>query len=192
MHLLTTHWSVVTQVKDFDPLIPIQLQCHSPLNMLSGACSSTELNYPIVEKECYAINQAVESLRYLLERPEGFNLYTDHANLVFMLNPLSSSNKVRKNSVDKIHRWASNIFSLHFAIYHIAGEDNVFADLLTRWGGLLARSKILIFNYKLRHCGTYFVPSVACKLGCGTVRSFTSSTPSCTGSAGSVDSSFIC
>jgi transposase InsO family protein len=116
--------------------------------MLSGAFTSSELNYPIVEKECYAINKAVDTLGYLLERPEGFRLFTDHANLVFMLDPLSSGNKVRKNSVDKIHRWAANLFPLKFQIHHIAGEDNVFADLLTRWG---AGDSFDVIDYTLNY-----------------------------------------
>ena len=52
----STHWSaVVTQVREFNPTIPIQDQQHELLSMLSGTFNKTELLYPIVEKEAYAI-----------------------------------------------------------------------------------------------------------------------------------------
>ena len=132
----STHWSaVVTQVREFNPTIPIQDQQHELLSMLSGTFNKTELLYPIVEKEAHAINQAVTKLGYLLQQPNGFLLFTDHANLTFMLDPLSSSCRVRGNSLDKIARWAFALFQLKFDIHHISGDDNVLADLLTRWGG---------------------------------------------------------
>jgi hypothetical protein len=131
----STHWGViVTQVMEWDSTKNIHSQAHLPLAMLSGAFTGSELLAHIVEKEAYAINEAVSNLGYILARREGFRLFTDHRNLVFMVDPKSVSNVLRKNSIDKIARWACNLFSLNFEIFHIAGVDNVWADLLTRWG----------------------------------------------------------
>ena len=131
----STHWGVVvTQVVNWDNDKDVIDQEHEPLSMLSGAFKLADLNAPIVEKEAFAINEAVNKLGYLLEQPAGFKLFTDHRNLVFMLDPFSVTNKARRNSVDKISRWALSLFSLNFSIHHITGDDNMWADLLTRWG----------------------------------------------------------
>jgi hypothetical protein len=131
----STHWGViVTQVDKWDNNLTVHDQHHKPLAMLSGAFTGPELLAHISEKECYAINEAVVKLSYILARPEGFTLFTDHRNLVFMVDPRSVTNVIKQNSVDKIARWAARLFSLTFSIEHIAGDDNVWADLLTRWG----------------------------------------------------------
>ena len=134
----STSWSVcVTQVASLDSVPDrclIHELDHEPLVMLSGNFSKSELKYPIVEKEAFAINQAVQDLGYLLNEPAGFHLFTDHRNLVYMLDPVSLSASVRQNTVEKMARWAYALFQCKFTLHHIPGEDNVWADLMTRWG----------------------------------------------------------
>jgi hypothetical protein len=48
------------------------------------------------------------------------------------------SPNLKRHTLDKIQRWALRLSGLRYTIQHISGEDNVCADLLTRWG--VARS----------------------------------------------------
>jgi len=127
-------WAVmITQVETYDQTIPIDSLHHEPVQFLSGCFNKTELDYAIVEKEAYAINEAITKFRWLLENPNGFHLYTDHKNLVFMLYPYSDCYHLSKGSAGKVSRWALELFSLKFGVYHIDGPLNDWADMYSRW-----------------------------------------------------------
>ncbi|TDH65078.1 hypothetical protein CCR75_009273 [Bremia lactucae] len=53
-------------------------QHHEPLMMLSGTFSGGAKRWAIVEKEAYAIVETCKRADYLVRRPDGFSLYTDH------------------------------------------------------------------------------------------------------------------
>jgi hypothetical protein len=71
---------------------------------------------------------------YLLHRQDGFALHTDHRNLRYIFDPHSVSSSVPKYTADKLHRWALLMMAYKYDIYDISGEDNVWADLLSRRG----------------------------------------------------------
>ncbi|OWZ15123.1 hypothetical protein PHMEG_00011292 [Phytophthora megakarya] len=60
--------------------------------------------------------ESVKRLEYLLLRPKGFHLFTDHRNLA-----------------DKLQRWAMVLTAYRYVIEHISGENNMGADILSRW-----------------------------------------------------------
>jgi hypothetical protein len=66
-----------------------------------------------------------------LKREDGFELFTDHRNLTYILNPDRDLNKINS---DRLHRWASQLMSFRYVIHHINGELNHWPDLLSRWG----------------------------------------------------------
>ena len=70
----------------------------------------------------------------MLIRERGFHIYTDHRNLVFLFDPFLFSENLKRHNLDKIQRWALRLSGLRYTIQHISGDDNVWADLLTRWG----------------------------------------------------------
>jgi Chromo (CHRromatin Organisation MOdifier) domain/RNase H-like domain found in reverse transcriptase len=76
-----------------------------------------------------------------LHRPGGFSLYTDHRNLKYIFNPQSVVAAVPKYTADKLQRWALLLMSYEYTIQDIPGEDNVWADLLSRWGSRLTNIK---------------------------------------------------
>ncbi|POM60317.1 hypothetical protein PHPALM_30835 [Phytophthora palmivora] len=70
---------------------------------------------------------------YLVCRPGGFSLYTDHRNLRYIIAPTTVSSAVLKYTADRLHRWALLLMPLSYEIRGIAGDANVWADLLSRW-----------------------------------------------------------
>ena len=80
----------------------------------------------MTELELAAIEFALKSFRYLLFNPKGFDLYTDHYTIVH--NFAGKSPPATKN----IASYVSFISEYNFDLFHIKGENNNLADLLSR------------------------------------------------------------
>jgi hypothetical protein len=108
----------------------------------------SQLRWATVEKEAFPIIHALDKLDYFLKREDGFELFTDHRNLTYILNPDRDLNKINS---DRLHRWASQLMCFRFVIHHITGvtgELNYWPDLLSRWGSpshTLKSMKLRIF-----------------------------------------------
>ncbi|KAH9102720.1 hypothetical protein LEN26_015004 [Aphanomyces euteiches] len=63
------------------------------------------LRWSTIEKEGYAIVTACKRLDYLLQRPNGFIIFTDHRNLRFVFSPDPAPHTPRYVA-DKLARWA--------------------------------------------------------------------------------------
>ena len=123
---------MVTQIPFEDRDRPIHEQRHEPLGFVGHRFHGSELNWAIVDKEAFAIVDTLRKLSYLLHLPHPFRIYTDHRNLISMYNP----KKCSKQSAERLMRWGIELRDFNFAIHHISGEDNVWADLLSRWGSV--------------------------------------------------------
>lgn len=132
------HWgAILTQIEEYDTAKPIWEQQMEPLYFLSGSFRGAQLGWSTPDKEGFAIVESVERLRYLLIRPKGFRLFTDHRNLKFMYG---ASSTLKLNVKARLDRWALKLQGYRFDIEHIAGEHNLWADLLSRWGANADRS----------------------------------------------------
>ncbi|POM64666.1 Hypothetical protein PHPALM_19771 [Phytophthora palmivora] len=49
--------------------------------------TGSALNWSVIENKCYPIVRACEKLEYLLLRPQGFRMYCDHRNIIFLSSP---------------------------------------------------------------------------------------------------------
>ncbi|GMF19656.1 unnamed protein product [Phytophthora fragariaefolia] len=78
---------VVTQVCQWKPEVPIHQQTHELLICMRGSFTGSALNWSVIEKESFPIIHACERLEYLLLRPQGFKLYCDHRNIVYLFAP---------------------------------------------------------------------------------------------------------
>lgn len=114
--------------------LPLDEQNHKPIAFLSGRFFRLAARWPIVEKEAFAIVEATHRLKYLLLRPGGFHLYTDHRNLVYIFNPHATDGTMARYHADKLQRWALSLMSFRYVIEHVPGEVNVWGDRLSRWG----------------------------------------------------------
>jgi hypothetical protein len=128
------YWgAVVSQVPKEHINRPLDQQDHSPLMFFCGSFSDASSRWPIVEKEAFALVETVRRADYLLHRPGGFRSFTDHKNLRYIFNPASELASVPKYTADKLQRWGLMLMGYEYTIYHITGEENVWADLLSRW-----------------------------------------------------------
>jgi hypothetical protein len=69
-------------------------------------------------------------LRHLLASPHPYQLYVDHRNLVHIFSPDSRHSTPSNGRLD---RWAATLQDLPYTIVHLPGDENVWADLLSRW-----------------------------------------------------------
>jgi len=122
--------AVVTQIPVADLSKTTAQQMHEPLVFCGHKFSAPELNWSIVEKEGYAVVDAMNMLDYLLMNDRPFILSVDHKNLTQIFSPSSVSKPVAQ----KLQRWALEIQKFNYEIQYIKGEDNVWSDLMTRWG----------------------------------------------------------
>ncbi|GMF43963.1 unnamed protein product [Phytophthora fragariaefolia] len=134
MHRMILWSAVCTQVEESELEKPFDKQNHRPLAFLSGRFTGAQLRWPTIEKEAYAIVESVKRLEYLLLRPGGFHLFTDHRNLVYIFNPSATDGSMQRYQADKLQRWAMAMTSYRYVIEHIRGDDNAWADMLSRWG----------------------------------------------------------
>lgn len=92
-----------------------------PVIYVSKKFTVAESRWSTTEQECYAMVYAIKQLQpYLLGRE--FLVCTDHRSLVYL----------RKSTVPKLVRWSLSLSQYRFAVIHIPGTSNAFADGLSR------------------------------------------------------------
>lgn len=129
-----TQWSgIVTQVPYSDLSLPHAEQRHEPLAFHSVRFSATKLSWSTIEKEAYAVLASVGQAHWLATCADGFDLYTDHNNLIFIFDPTTLMPDIALGAVRKVLRWVVRMSAYKYVCIHIRGEDNLWADLLTRW-----------------------------------------------------------
>ncbi|CAF4874469.1 unnamed protein product [Rotaria socialis] len=94
-----------------------------PVAYLSKKFTTTQMNWPATEQECYAIIYAIEKWHKYLDG-QSFSIETDHKPLL----PLNS--KQQLNS--KCERWRLKLQQYRFTIKYIKGKHNTVADYLSR------------------------------------------------------------
>ena len=97
------------------------LQNGKVARVFSRRFSTSELNYTIVEKECYAIIRGLKIFRPLI----GSNkvvVHIDNKNLTF--DTATSSSRAQK--------WKILLNEFNVEVIHVAGRDNAGSDFLSR------------------------------------------------------------
>lgn len=132
----STHWSgVLTQVSPSELKSGKEPQewSHSPVASVSGTFRGASSRWTTPEQESYAIVASVIRLAHILVACEDFSLFTDHKNILYMMSPTRFNANVARHIVHKVQRWALRLSEFNFTIEHIPGEQNLWADFLTRW-----------------------------------------------------------
>lgn len=93
---------IVTQVPVEDLSRHHVDQCHQPLCILSGHFTGLTFDWSTLEKEASAIMLTVAGMHWLLPSPDGFDLFTDHYNLIFLFNPYAVSADLSPSSLHKV------------------------------------------------------------------------------------------
>ena len=154
-----THWgAVITQVPAEQMQLPLREQVHQPLIFLSGAFRGSSLKWPIIDKEAYALIHTVRKCDYLLIRERGCHLFTDHRNLIYLFNPAGEGRSMGRPQAERVQRWGWILMGLNYVIHHVPGEDNIWADMLSRW---MSRHQSVLSSavYPVTHQGEDGVPS---------------------------------
>lgn len=109
-----------------------------PVAFFSRTLSKSERRHTAIEKEAYAIVEALRKWRhYLIGRQ--FHLITDQKSVSFMFNPKTSS-KIKN---EKIARWRMELSCYSFDVSYRPGKENAAVDALSRVCGLTASSSDL-------------------------------------------------
>ena len=94
-----------------------------PIYFLSHKLSKTQMKWPIIEKEAYAIHYALGKLHHYLHGAQ-FVINTDHKPLQYLLTSEMQNRKVQM--------WALAIAGYNCTIQYIPGKNNYVADMLSR------------------------------------------------------------
>ena len=89
----------------------------------SGKWSSAQQNYPVHEQELLALVETLKRFRGILHGTR-FTVRTDHKALIHL--------KKQRDLSPRQHRWLDVLNEFDFEIEYIPGEDNEFADALSR------------------------------------------------------------
>ena len=126
--------SVVTQCSSAELLKPFSEQQHLPLFFLSGSFKGPQLNWHVSSKESWPILWSFQRFDWLFQgHPSDVHVFCDHQNLISIMDP-SGKQAENKNTLSRLYRWALRLSEVRYKVYHIPGQFNVFADMLTRWG----------------------------------------------------------
>lgn len=72
-------------------------------------------------------------MHWLLYTTSGFDLFTDHNNLIFLFDTTSVTANLSAETLHKVLHWAVRLTMYDYTFFHISGTYKVCADLLGRW-----------------------------------------------------------
>lgn len=126
--------ALLTSVTNWKEGIPVEEQEHRLLRTFSGEFKGAQVKWSTIEKESFPIIEAVQLWRDFLMISKGFNLYSDHENLVTLFRPDAANPELSKSALDKVYRWCYTLSRFRINhMEHLPGQRNVWADLLSRW-----------------------------------------------------------
>lgn len=108
-------------------------QDHDPLAFLSVRFSKTQLGWSTLEKEALAVMALIERSHWLVSCPDGFDLFTDHNNFTSIFDRIAVMPDIGQATTRKVLHWTVRLSLYNYVCMHISGDDNVWADLMTRW-----------------------------------------------------------
>ena len=94
---------------------------HEPLAFLSGAFRGSQLCWPTVDKESFAILSAFQRVPYLLW--EGSEIFCDHRNLAYIFSPQSCGVTLGKAASQRLAGWRACMSQFPYVIQHIHPGD---------------------------------------------------------------------
>ena len=103
---------------------------YEPIQFASRKFNDTEItNMTTGDKEFSALVWGIEKFKSYLVYNE-FDVYTDHKNLIYILNELNKEENLFKY---KYTRWLLKLLSYNFRVLHISGVKNILPDYVSRY-----------------------------------------------------------
>eukprot|EP00924_Labyrinthula_sp_SR-Ha-C_P004276 snap_masked-scaffold_3-processed-gene-19.39-mRNA-1 protein AED:0.47 eAED:0.49 QI:0/0/0/0.25/1/1/4/0/1284 len=110
------------------------------ITMNSGAFTGSSLKWHISCKELFPVMIAIKKYPfYLRYNAREKILFTDHNNLVRILNPKEIKLKAHAS---RLSRWAMEFMEVNIVAHHLSGYKNIPADCLSRWLNSRCREKV--------------------------------------------------
>lgn len=125
--------AAITQCPEKDLKEAVDSQNHEPLAFLSAPFSEAQEHWTTFEKEAFAVVQSFRKMSHLFACDDTTTVFTDHRNLLFTFHPSALDSSLGRHKIMKVIRWAIFLSTFSYTIQHIAGDENVMADILTRW-----------------------------------------------------------
>jgi hypothetical protein len=118
----------------------VLMQKKRPTTYFSEKLNRAALNYPISDKELYALVRALETWQHYLW-PKEFVIHTDHESL----KHLKGEGKLNRRHA----QWMEFIETFAYVIKYKQGKENIVADALSRRYALVftLNAKLLGFEY---------------------------------------------
>ena len=113
----------------------VLMQEGQPIAYFSEKLGGAQLNYPVYDKELYALVRVLEVWQHYLW-PKEFIIHSDHEALKFL--------KCQSNLNKRHAKWVEFIESFPYIIKYKKGKDNVVADALSRKNMLLTHLDIKV------------------------------------------------
>lgn len=127
------HWaSILTQVPKNQMTMKVEDQNHEVLSFLSGSFKGHLHRWSVVEKEAFAVVESMTRLDFLTSAGE-VHLFTDHSNLTYIFDPYGQNPGINRQVATKLMRWALKLSAYRYVIEYLPGNQNVWADMMTRW-----------------------------------------------------------
>ena len=115
----------------------VLMQNGRPVAYHSEKLDGARLNYPIYDKELYALVRVLQVWQHYLW-PKEFVIHSDHESLKFLKS---------QTNLNKRHaKWVEFIESFPYVIKYKKGKENVVADALSRKVALLTRLEISVLG----------------------------------------------
>jgi transposase InsO family protein len=131
----SAYWAgLVTQCPVDDRELPLLQRRHRIIGVVSGGFRGSSLSWSILDKEAYSVLQTVLRHAHILLRPPEFILHVDNRVLSHVLGDHIASSTVGKPAAERLQRWAVTLRAFPMRVEWIPGDDNFFADMLSRFG----------------------------------------------------------
>lgn len=92
-----------------------------------------QLSRSVPEKATYAAPITLYLMYGSVAIPNGFGLYTDRIDLIFLFDLLSITLAMTQTSLRKVLQWSVRLCMYHYTCYYIQDEENVRGYILSRW-----------------------------------------------------------
>ena len=89
---------------------------------MSGSFKGLNRRWSTAEQEAYATVASVSRLDYMFFRPDGFRLYTDHKNLIYLFDPARICGTIQRHVAHKVEHWALTLPTFRYELHHIPGD----------------------------------------------------------------------
>jgi len=110
-----------------------------PIAYFSEELSGVQLNYPIYDKDLYALVRVLHEWEHYL-RPHEFIIHRDHETLKY----LKGQTKLNKRHA----KWSEFIESFPYVIKFIKGKENIVADALSRICMLVTQHELDVIGFE--------------------------------------------